>query len=125
LVGDIGKGLATLLLLLGFLLWVFVTLRILWRRLRSASSKTSRTRTTGGLAVSLELIGALVPSWIADEEIGDALEGLERELKTGSSAWQIRKMVATTIFWILVNSVRSLAGTPFTARARSRRSDRS
>ena len=56
---------------------------------------------------ALGLVQALVPSTVANEEIGDALERICRLKDEGHSRWRIRLVVLTTILWLFVNSARA------------------
>lgn len=53
----------------------------------------------------LDLLSALVPKRIANEEIGDALEAIHRMVKAKRPKWFIYLKVATTCFWVGVHTV--------------------
>jgi hypothetical protein len=61
---------------------------------------------------ALDLLEALVPRRIANEEIGDAQEYIHRMVKAHRPRWMIYLKVGTTYFWILTHSLVS-----FIARA--------
>jgi len=51
----------------------------------------------------------VAPTRITDEEIGDALEVLERLSRSGAPSWRLYLKIATTYFWLAVNVVRELS----------------
>ena len=55
-----------------------------------------------------DLVAIAVPRRVRDEEIGDALEDIRRRALTGRPVWQIYAKTASTIIWILINSIREL-----------------
>jgi Fe2+ transport system protein B len=54
---------------------------------------------------ALELLEALVPRRIANEEIGDAQEFIHRMASAHRPGWMIYLKVVTTYFWILTHAV--------------------
>ncbi len=54
---------------------------------------------------ALDLLEALVPRRIANEEIGDAQEYIHRMVEARRPRWMIYVKVATTFFWTLTHSV--------------------
>jgi hypothetical protein len=54
---------------------------------------------------ALDLLEALVPRRIANEEIGDAQEYIHRMVKAHRPRWMIYLKVGTTYFWILTHSL--------------------
>ena len=67
------------------------------------------------IPLALLLVEALVPRRIADEEIGDALERIEKFRREGRPRWCITLVVASTVFWVVVHAIRDVG-----ARMRSR-----
>lgn len=57
---------------------------------------------------ALEFVSLLVPRRIAEEEIGDALEQIHRLSCLGRPRWQLWLKVMTTLFWVLINSIREI-----------------
>lgn len=56
--------------------------------------------------MALQVVALLVPRRVCEEEIGDALELIQRLQALGAPRWQIRLKIASTVFWVLVNGVR-------------------
>lgn len=56
----------------------------------------------------LDLVSLIVPRRLAQEEIGDALERTHRLASLGRPRWEIWLKVSTTVFWVLVNSLREI-----------------
>lgn len=52
----------------------------------------------------LEWVGTMVPKRINSEEIGDALEGINRLVAEGQPSWFIYLMVAKVFFWVSVHT---------------------
>ncbi len=59
----------------------------------------------------LGVIELLVPARLRQEEIGDALEVIQRVAADGQPRWpwRVAVKVASTAFWVLVNAVREMA----------------
>lgn len=57
-----------------------------------------------------DFIALLIPKRLRNEELGDASEVIEARIRAGHPSWKIYTKVASTIFWIAVNSCRELAG---------------
>ncbi len=57
----------------------------------------------------LNLVGRLVPSRIADEELGDAEEHILRMVERGKPPRLVYLKVMTTILWMLLNALRASA----------------
>lgn len=55
--------------------------------------------------VALDLLSAMVPARIANEEIGDALEIIHRMAAAKCPKWRIYLRVATTFFWVSVHTL--------------------
>jgi hypothetical protein len=51
------------------------------------------------------LVEALVPKRLANEEIGDALEQVQRFAEEGRSHWYIYLKFASSAFWILAHAI--------------------
>jgi hypothetical protein len=62
-------------------------------------------RTVDRATYALDLLSSLVPSRIANEEIGDALEIIHQLTKAGRPMLSVYLRVATTFFWVLVHSL--------------------
>lgn len=56
-------------------------------------------------STALDLLEALVPRRIANEEIGDAQEYIHRMVAAHRPRWMIYLKVATTYFWILTHAL--------------------
>lgn len=72
-----------------------------WRRWLGPAG----TRTVARAEQSLDLLSALVPRRIANEEIGDALEVIQGMAKARRPRWFIALKVATTFFWVGVHTL--------------------
>jgi hypothetical protein len=57
----------------------------------------------------LESWGAWLPAKLEREEIGDALEKIDRLAAAGASAWAIRGVVLKTIFWTTLHAAAIVA----------------
>jgi len=62
-------------------------------------------RSTPPLGV-LPALAYLLPRRIYEEEVCDALELLHRLHAEGAPRWTLRLKVASTCFWVLINSIR-------------------
>jgi hypothetical protein len=56
----------------------------------------------------LDSVELLVPPRIRDEELGDAREIVYRLVREGAPRWKIFLKVATTFFWVGVNTIREV-----------------
>jgi hypothetical protein len=72
---------------------------------RKESSQLHASTTMRRAKKAFDLLEALVPQRIANEEIGDALELIHRWVKARRPKWMIYLKVATTFFWVLTHSV--------------------
>lgn len=80
--------------------------------LKIAEQEESDPRTTivGKVESSFRLVDLLVPKRLSNEEIGDAVECINRMLMDPAyKPWKIWLKVATTWIWIAVNAVRNVA----------------
>jgi sigma-70-like protein len=57
-----------------------------------------------------DTISVFIPGRIADEDLGDALEDIHRRLCAGQRSWRIYCKIASTAFWIAINSLREILG---------------
>ena len=73
-----------------------------------------------GAARVLALVEQVVPMRIAREEIGDAIEDIQRMAEHGGMRWWIYRRVATTIFWALVNAAKAWRSKRLLASRRAR-----
>jgi hypothetical protein len=55
----------------------------------------------------LGLVEVLVPKRIADEELGDAMEIIDRMIEQRRPPSHVYLKVATTIFWVLLHAFRA------------------
>lgn len=60
--------------------------------------------------IVLELV---LPKRVLGEELGDARELVIRYLANGGGPWGVRVKLVTTVFWLLVNSVREVTSALF------------
>jgi hypothetical protein len=56
----------------------------------------------------LDSLSLFVPRRLAEEEIGDALERVQYLARLGRPRWQIWLKVATSVFWVCLNSLREI-----------------
>lgn len=56
----------------------------------------------------LDSLSLLVPRRLAEEEIGDALERVRNLVRLGRPRWHVWLKVATTVFWVCLNSLREI-----------------
>jgi hypothetical protein len=56
-----------------------------------------------------DVVSAVVPERIANEELGDALEEMQRRMSCGGATWWVYVKLASTLFWISMNAVREIA----------------
>jgi hypothetical protein len=52
-----------------------------------------------------EALGARLPKRISDEELGDALEALQKMIKEGQPRWKLHARILSTLFWVSAHSV--------------------
>jgi hypothetical protein len=57
-----------------------------------------------------DTISLFIPDRIADEDLGDAIEDIHRRLYAGQHPWRIYCKMASTAFWIAINSLREIIG---------------
>jgi len=69
------------------------------------SSHPAKPRALAPAERSLDLLAILVPSRIANEEIGDALEIIHAMARDQRPAWAIYLRVARTFFWVGMHTV--------------------
>lgn len=50
-------------------------------------------------------MGAHLPQRISTEELGDALEALQKMVKEGQPKWKIQARILSTLFWVSAHSV--------------------
>jgi hypothetical protein len=74
------------------------------RRLFHASSPLDAERA----GKVLDLLSLVVSRRIGQEDIGDALECLHRLACLGCPRWQLWLKTASTVFWVLLNSLREI-----------------
>lgn len=67
---------------------------------------------TIGIEWTFRFVSILVPKRLADEEIGDALEVIAEQLECSPARWPVYRLVAITLFWLLVNAIRYRPATP-------------
>ena len=60
---------------------------------------------------TFRFISRLMPKRVSDEEIGDALELIAEQLQRSTTCWPVCWIVATTLFWLVVNTARYLVST--------------
>jgi hypothetical protein len=77
--------------------------------LERETAKLRGARSLRAVDTVFTLISAVLPSRICRDEIGDAMEMINRYVQEGRSPWIVRLKVVTTIFWLLVNTVREVA----------------
>lgn len=70
---------------------------------KSAAPLAAKTPTV------FSLVEALVPSWLAREQIGDAQEVLDRMKSEAAPRWLVYAKIVSTVAWVLVNALRELA----------------
>jgi len=83
---------------------------------RGASKKTDVLNAVHAI---FDFVSLLVPRRLANEELGDALEVINREIAKRRPRWRIWLKVGTTLFWITINSLRWICGA-FRGRRRFR-----
>ncbi len=83
--------------------------RLQWRQVSAGYDE--RTLMLARATRWLKLAELLVPARLRQEEIGDALEVINRIVAAGEPGWGKRVVtkVISTFFWVLVNAVRELA----------------
>ena len=93
---------------------IFRSAYLMSRRLRQAQREQAELM---GTAPSLyrahqtfRLLEALVTKRLRAEQLGDALEWIN---EPGRLPWEIRLKVASTVFWVLVNSAREVCSIPW------------
>jgi hypothetical protein len=59
---------------------------------------------------AFRFVSMLVPKRIGDEEIGDSVELMAEHFKHSTQSLPVYLMLATTVFWVVVNTVRHLMG---------------
>lgn len=66
-----------------------------------------------------DAMGAHLPPRISTEELGDALEALQKMEKEGQPKWKLQARILSTLFWVSAHSVQdgvhSLIGTEMAA----------
>lgn len=62
----------------------------------------------GRVSKAFEFIDLLLPKRLADEEIGDALELMNRLVQEGRPRWQIYVKGASAVFFVLLNWLREV-----------------
>ena len=62
-------------------------------------------RTLGQATYFLDLLSALVPQRIAHEEIGDAIEVINKMITAGRPKWFVYLKVGTTFFWVGIHTL--------------------
>ena|GEM_PF-2286820 len=55
-------------------------------------------------------LALFLPQDMYDEEVGDALEVLDRLVAKGAPGWQLRAKVVSTYFWCCINAIRYIIG---------------
>ena len=80
-----------------------------WVFRRGANDNLAVVQPKRALAL-LDLASLLAPKRVREEEIGDALEDIHRRLSQGQPAWKIYLRVASTLFWVAINSLREITG---------------
>lgn len=94
-----------------FAAWgLLIVAAVALRGLRAAKDERSLPGARTPLARAtraLNIIERLVDKRIADEEIGDAAEGILRMVEQGRPPRHIYLKVVTTIFWVLVHALRA------------------
>jgi hypothetical protein len=71
--------------------------------IESPPRKTIEARATR----AFDLLAALVPRRLADEEIGDAIEHIKRRCEAGVAAWWVIVKVISTFFWVTYHALRA------------------
>lgn len=86
-------------------------------RLAAAASWSSpsegnvgRLRAIRGARTVFSALALILPTRIADEEIGDALELINRLSREGRPLWQIYLETVTTVFWVSIDAIRVFSG---------------
>jgi hypothetical protein len=57
-----------------------------------------------------DTVSLFVPSKIAVEDLGDAIEDSYRRICRGQPSWRIYCKMASTLFWVTINSIREVVG---------------
>ena len=85
---------------------ILAALLFFFRRRRGPATvrHLARARRTFGI------LSALVPRRIADEELGDAEEDIERRITEGRPAIEVNLKIGATVFWTLVHALGYLVG---------------
>ncbi|HEX5745390.1 MAG TPA: hypothetical protein VFZ09_04045 [Archangium sp.] len=52
-----------------------------------------------------DAMGVHLPQRISAEELGDALEALQRMVRAGESTWRIQMRILSTLFWVSAHTV--------------------
>jgi hypothetical protein len=55
---------------------------------------------------TFRFLSAFVPKRQSDEEIGEALEVIGKQLERSPARLPVYRLVAITVFWVLVNAIR-------------------
>jgi hypothetical protein len=58
---------------------------------------------------TFDVLGPYLPSRIANEQIGDALESIHEMVRAGAPKWKVQAKVARTLFWLLAHTGLELA----------------
>lgn len=75
------------------------------KKLSHATRQAAGPRSLQRATYALDALSTLVPKRISSEEIGDALEAIDRLMKAGRPKWFIYTKVATTYFWVLLHTL--------------------
>lgn len=109
-----------------FVLMVGITMALfVYTQNRDTSRPASRRDTSkkmdlpNAVHAIFDFVSLLVPRRLANEELGDALEVINREIAKRRPRWRIWLKVGTTLFWITINSLRWISGA-FRGRRRFR-----
>ncbi|NPC70034.1 hypothetical protein HPP05_09795 [Corallococcus exiguus] len=85
--------------------WVTALLRgALAELLKEHTHRAAFYRSIERSRTTLNILSALVPKRVSNEEIGDALEFIARMEKERRSKWLVHLKVATTWFWVTIHT---------------------
>jgi hypothetical protein len=59
-------------------------------------------------AATFRAITLILPQRLCEEDLGDAIEEISRLERAGAGRWQIRLIIASTHFWLLLNALREI-----------------
>ncbi|HVF58250.1 MAG TPA: hypothetical protein VNJ70_00315 [Thermoanaerobaculia bacterium] len=80
-------------------------------RIRKSTGRFWHKSSTLDIRRSINIVDALslfVPPRLAEEEIGDAIERVRDLVRLGRPRWHVWLKVATTVFWVCLNSLREI-----------------